>query len=769
MNAISSPRNKKSRFSLCLMAARTGKALKAADLSDPARPRHWRASSRFQSPLGFLVLWLACFAQGLSHANAEGFKWASQGNSLWNNPSNWSPAKIPGIDDDVWIESLPGNLIDLAGGASVHKLKFAATRGMPLYKIGAYPIGSQTLTFQNGGGMSNSSSVDGGVTFVADVVLGGDASEGQYLFSYLTRMVSIDFLGDISGAAGGNPGFKKLNLTGRAAFNFVGSIGNGGSAGLSVSIYDNIAPTTFYAKNTYIGATSVERSTLALGASDVIPDIGSIRLSGATLLTNGFDDLLGYLYLFGEESVLDFGKGSSEISFRTSNAFQWTGGLLLKNFDIGIDSLRFGTSIDALTYEQLALIQLPGYSAALDDDGYVEFTAVPEPGISVLLLIGVVLITTSSRRLRNCGRAMLFTFGLGLVAMSADAANYMWTGAVNTRWNDSSNWSVSPGAPSGQGDTVVFGFADLFNVNTINLDLNSSIYQLRFGVPDGPLFYASSYVIGAGSVNLQTLTIMNEGGIYNMAVKADQSFNARIRLGDGRGGGEFFFSSVDKERSLKFYGDISGEKTGAAEPRWLRLEGGGRFDIYGEISDGGPGSLNLVIGEDSHVALFGRNSYTGDTILYHSELTLGDTGRNFGNIIPDDSDLIAYNAVFRANGLEDAMGTLSFTLGLLLDFSVNNSFLSFADSRAQYWGGELSLENFTPGFDKLRFGNSDSSLTDDQLSRILLPGYTADLDAEGFVVFTPVSVPEPQSILLLGLGGILGILHKRILTVKLAR
>jgi hypothetical protein len=91
-----------------------------------------------------------------------------------------------------------------------------------------------------------------------------------------------------------------------------------------------------------------------------------------------------------------------------------------------------------------------------------------------------------------------------------------------------------------------------------------------------------------------------------------------------------------------------------------------------------------------------------------------------------------------------------------LDFGNGlNCDVSFADSRANAWDYTLNLLNFNIGIDTLRFGTSSSALTDQQLGKINLPGYIADLDQNGYVIFVPSSpVPEPGVVSLLMLGGL---------------
>lgn len=157
---------------------------------------------------------------------------------------------------------------------------------------------------------------------------------------------------------------------------------------------------TLSGANTYTGATTVGNGILALGAAERISDSSDLVLaSGGTFATGGFNETLDTLTVNGN-SILDFGSGSSALVFAASNSLTWTGTLTLLNFDIGTDSLKFGTSVSALSLAQLESISLAGYTAALDSNGFVTFSVIPEPS-TYAALTGVFVLSLAVFRSRK--------------------------------------------------------------------------------------------------------------------------------------------------------------------------------------------------------------------------------------------------------------------------------------------------------------------------------------------------------------------------------
>lgn len=159
---------------------------------------------------------------------------------------------------------------------------------------------------------------------------------------------------------------------------FSGAIGQTGTGVVTAVTKVGTGTWTLSGSNTYTGATTINAGTLALGAANRIADTSALVLGGGTFATGGFSETLGTLTV-SSASTIDFGTGTSALVFADSNSIAWTGIVTLLNFDIGTDSLKFGSTSGALTSDQLGKINLAGFTASLDSSGFVTFSAIPEP------------------------------------------------------------------------------------------------------------------------------------------------------------------------------------------------------------------------------------------------------------------------------------------------------------------------------------------------------------------------------------------------------
>lgn len=127
---------------------------------------------------------------------------------------------------------------------------------------------------------------------------------------------------------------------------------------------------TISGTNNYSGTTTISAGTLALGASNALPNT-PIVIGAATLNTATFSDTLGTLGITGS-AVINLGTGAT-LSFASSSAVDWSSGTLtLTGSYVSGSSLRFGTSSSSLTAAQLAKISKPGGGAVtLNASGYL--------------------------------------------------------------------------------------------------------------------------------------------------------------------------------------------------------------------------------------------------------------------------------------------------------------------------------------------------------------------------------------------------------------
>ncbi|MBL9117010.1 MAG: autotransporter-associated beta strand repeat-containing protein [Verrucomicrobiaceae bacterium] len=129
----------------------------------------------------------------------------------------------------------------------------------------------------------------------------------------------------------------------------------------------------FSGVNTYTGTTTLSGGTLALGASNVLPNTTAVSIGAATLNADTFTDTTGTLNVTAAATI-NLGAGAA-LAFADSSAIEWSGTLAITGTFVSGSSLRFGTSSTALTATQLGKISGMGYANfALDANGYLTAT-----------------------------------------------------------------------------------------------------------------------------------------------------------------------------------------------------------------------------------------------------------------------------------------------------------------------------------------------------------------------------------------------------------
>lgn len=146
-----------------------------------------------------------------------------------------------------------------------------------------------------------------------------------------------------------NPGEGKTN-------SYSGVIANS-AAGLSLTKKGS-GTQILAGGNTFSGPTTITAGTLAFGKSDVLPDT-DVSIGTATLDASTYTDTVGTLALTGD-AIINLGEGG-RLVFADSRSNDWSSGTLTitGTFASGA-SLKFGTSNEGLTDDQIKKITAPG-------------------------------------------------------------------------------------------------------------------------------------------------------------------------------------------------------------------------------------------------------------------------------------------------------------------------------------------------------------------------------------------------------------------------
>ncbi|MCS6242596.1 MAG: autotransporter-associated beta strand repeat-containing protein [Opitutus sp.] len=256
----------------------------------------------------------------------------------------------------------------------------------------------------------------GNTTFGSNGIVTGDISAGTVTsVGNLTANISggtttvggVATIGTLSGGTANLNGATSAITTLNGGTVNLGSgtaltVSGGTSAGVITGTGSSLTKTssgtlTLTGTNTYTGTTTVSAGTLALnnpgttalvntsavviasgasvslGAANQINAAASLTLNGGTMDLGVFSQTLGTLDL-NASSALSL-SGSAALVFANSSALDWNSATLsVSHFEVGTNSLRFGTTSGGLTATQLGLfrfVEFGNVAARIDDDGFI--------------------------------------------------------------------------------------------------------------------------------------------------------------------------------------------------------------------------------------------------------------------------------------------------------------------------------------------------------------------------------------------------------------
>jgi fibronectin-binding autotransporter adhesin len=208
----------------------------------------------------------------------------------------------------------------------------------------------------------------------------GDVNPADAL---LTNYGQINYLGKVyvNGAEVLNPTADAMPTTLNNGFNLISIVSNGNTMQLDSFNKDR----TYHSGNQSHAEVIIynrvlsEQERLAverylmkkwfgIGYSGSLPNAPMVLGGGATLDPGGTSATLGTLTLAGN-AMIAVGDGSTSLNFADSSGITWSGTLTLTG-TLGPQTLRFGTSSTALTYEQQRKITIDGKPVRLDGNGY---------------------------------------------------------------------------------------------------------------------------------------------------------------------------------------------------------------------------------------------------------------------------------------------------------------------------------------------------------------------------------------------------------------
>lgn len=360
-------------------------------------------------------------------------------------------------------------------------------------------------------------------------------------------------------------------------------------------------------------------------------------------------------------------------------------------------------------------------------------------------------------------RLLLLTGFLSATAIDL-VAQTTWISTSNSTYTTAGNWSN--GLPSTGPQLAIFAdSATIQHAIDITGTTPRNALGLRFDLFTG----GAGFVFGSSANNspgfqIRTTDILSTGASLLNNDENTQTFNVAIKTFSSTGvvGAGAAQTWLAAGGPLIFNGGLAG-----ATPRATVDNSGGTLTIGGSFDTtiGVSGSaFGDVIGTGGLTKIGTGNLILGGTLVNSYS---GGTTISGGSIVADKNSafgtgpLTLNSGVLNTGGFNHTLGALDLNANSTINFASGATALVFADSDSQDWGGfTLTIQNWTPGVDTLRFG-TDGAGFDAQLALMRFADFgnaPGQIDGNGFV--SPV--PEPSAwVAILGGVSLLSIVRRR--------
>lgn len=642
------------------------------------------------------------FAEGTTARNTQipnisGFAGTIQFSSLGVNGDKWNATGVGTVAAPVIVDD--GNTIFVASGTT------AFTGGLSL----------------NGAGNSEGR----GAIRLSNGTLGGNISLASDSTINLDNAAAV-ISGDISSGAAGTQTLT-LGATASTGGTLSGVIGGGtGTLNLATAVGGTYTLTN---ANTFTGTTTINAGILQLGNVDALggdnPGVNAssgIFMAGGTLRSNVNNVVVhSPITLTGVPATINApavgSTGGFVFTLFLNGAISGTGDLNL----VGVQgSNTFGT---------IHLGAASSYTGnTLLTTTNTQGTLFVEAGVHNALPVTTVL-TLDGGNGGGTGR----TLRLDLNGFDQTLAGLTNVNGRTLRNQRITSTSGSPTLTIQNSDDFAFG-GTVAGSTTSFTRLEGSLALTKNGAGTMTLTGASNTHTGATKVLGGRLVLDHPASLQNSPLDTLNSV-----AGDATNGLQTTVTTLT-------LGGLTGDKNLAS----VFTTSSGGYDgvtaltlspvaaatpaYTGVIADGAAGMTLTKAGAGTQT-LAGANSYTGATSINAGTLALGANG-----VIPDGSPVSLGAGTLDAATFTDLLGTLDVTAGATINLGAGAA-LAFADSSdpgLAWTGGTLTITGTFVSGASLRFGTSDTGLTDDQLALISAVGFSGfDLDANGYLIATP--------------------------------